>query len=247
MKKGGFYIVLAILIILAIVSIAVSFILVKAYETEDFNDICKKISLPDGKKRLLFIPNNYDSYSEFEKDVLSKVEVIRKTSPFEDAFSFYLFQHIENNFDCSKKDAIICDYMKITEVARYCPHDYIVVLSNENDEFLRSTAYMNIAVVNSIDDPGVLLHELGHIISNLADEYVTDLPETEKNLKKSPNCDNSECSKWLNEFIGTGCFPGCTNSDFYRSSENSVMRNCYTSRQYYQVNVFALKSSLENE
>jgi hypothetical protein len=71
------------------------------------------------------------------------------------------------------------------------------------------------------------IHEIGHFF-RLEDEYVYDTPAVFLN-KANPyesNCDSSQiCENFKSKFngYGQGCHAGCTNNNYYRSTDNSVM------------------------
>jgi hypothetical protein len=71
-------------------------------------------------------------------------------------------------------------------------------------------------VLNTGDNNLVLLHEFGHVFGDLADEYVV----RGLNYVDAPNCDMTYPCEW-----GENCYKGCTLSDAYRSSEDSIMRS----------------------
>ena len=81
------------------------------------------------------------------------------------------------------------------------------------------------------------MHEFGHVFANLADEYVpSNIPWG------AQNCAN-ECGKF-GKFGSTGCYLGCSEDDFYRSSENSVMRTLRTD-EYGDVNTQIINKNLK--
>jgi len=82
-----------------------------------------------------------------------------------------------------------------------------------------------------------ILHELGHSMAFLGDEYLD--PERESpsrkldfmfvpNCERNPVCENNICScpKWRN-VAGAGCYKGCTYEEWYRDSDYDLMRDIY--------------------
>ncbi len=138
-------------------------------------------------------------------------------------FNFYY----AGNAICEIMDekALYCYSKKLIRDSSVCPNDYVVVLSDQPNQ-IRSSAYMNVMSLNANSPKSVLLHEFGHAFANLADEYVPSIiPWGSKNCQ-------SVCSEFdeLNKEYGEleGCFVECSRSDYYRSSENSVMRTLKT-------------------
>ncbi len=109
-------------------------------------------------------------------------------------------------------------FKNLIKKAASCPHDYIVVL-DEMDAKIRSSAYQNVMSINTKHPKSVFLHEFGHSFANLAEEYTpAKIPRGSENCQKS--CD---------KFEGEGsCFKGCSNTNYYRSIENGVMRTLST-------------------
>jgi hypothetical protein len=70
--------------------------------------------------------------------------------------------------------------------------------------------------------PQIAIHELGHSLFGLADEYSYS---TQATADKHPNCDYAGCSKWadLQGRYGVGCVPGKCAGGRYYAAENSVM------------------------
>lgn len=95
------------------------------------------------------------------------------------------------------------------------------------------------------DKSWVMMHELGHVTGFLMDEYLyaTQFGEgnaetvqklydlvsfyTPINCEPDPEFDENgvaHCSRWEN-VPGTGCYEGCTLKDWYRPTENNIMRD----------------------
>lgn len=67
------------------------------------------------------------------------------------------------------------------------------------------------------------LHELGHRLFYLHDEYLSSC--SYRDMSKTLNCENSDaCAKWK-DMPGTGCFKGCGCDNNYRPSEKCVMKS----------------------
>jgi len=129
-----------------------------------------------------------------------------------------------------------CNASNISPIASLCPGDRTIVMVDGN---FRSYAYKGgyaIVAANDSNFKGVVVHEFGHSLGQLDDEYVDsvvpDRGATIVNL--SVNCDTSSvCTKWRTPqtaqgalLSGTGCYTGCDyRNTYYRSISNGIMRN----------------------
>ena len=138
---------------------------------------------------------------------------------YHDEFNFFFIDSYKPDCELYKGIAIYCHSKELIKKAASCPYDYIVVL-DEMDHQIRSSAYKNVMSINSQHPMSVFLHEFGHSFSNLAEEYTpAKIPRGSKNCQR-------DCSKFKGET--NGCFEGCSKSHYYRSVENGVMRTLST-------------------
>lgn len=152
-----------------------------------------------------------------EKEAKKYADFFKTISPFNEnknSFNFYYIDSYKPACEIYQGKALLCYDKETIKKAASCPHDFIVVIG-EDDRDIRSSAYMNVMSINSKHSMTVLTHEFGHVFVNLAEEYVpAKLPSNAK------NCVN-DCGKFN---IQDGCFQGCSLSDFYRSINNGIMR-----------------------
>lgn len=145
-------------------------------------------------------------------------EYFLKSSPFSDnkkAFNFYYVESYSPICDLYKNMALFCHSSELIKKASSCPSDYIVVLENK-DSSIRSSAYLNVLSLNTHHPFSVLLHEFGHAFATLAEEYnPAPLSSGSKNCVK-------DCKSF--EGLEEGCYQGCSKNEYYRSIENGVMR-----------------------
>lgn len=135
--------------------------------------------------------------------------------------NFYYIDDYTPECETYKGIAILCYSKELIRKTSSCPSDLIVVLKSEESN-IRSSSYMNVMSLNINSPKTVFLHELGHALANLADEYIpSQIPSKSKNCQKS--CDNFQ---GLNE----GCFQGCSNEEYSRSIENGIMRTLNTEK-----------------
>ena len=157
-----------------------------------------------------------------EEEAKDYSDYLIKSEPFDkyhDAFNFFFIDSYKPECELYKGIAIYCHSQDLIKKAASCPYDYIVVL-DEMKSKIRSSAYKNVMSINTKHPLSVFLHEFGHSFSNFAEEYIpAKIPRGSKNCK-------SDCEKFEEEV--DGCFEGCSNSRYYRSIENGVMRTLAT-------------------
>lgn len=143
-------------------------------------------------------------------------------SPFDknnEAFNFYYIDDYSPECELYKGIALLCQSKELTKKSSSCPNDYVVVIKEESPE-IRSSSYLNVLSINSNHPSSVLPHEFGHAFAILAEEYTpASIPS------KSKNCVSS-CDKFSDS---DGCFQGCSKENYYRSTENGIMRTLSSS------------------
>ncbi len=133
--------------------------------------------------------------------------------------------------------AFLCYNKDIIKAASSCPNDYIVALRNGPSE-IRSSAYLNVASINTAHPLSVMLHEFGHIFANFAEEYHTG---------KEPPKGSQNCKATCEEFRGVEeCYTECSHGHYSRSTENGVMRTL-SSEDYGDFNDRLIKTEIENQ
>ena len=192
-----------------------------------------------GKVNIVFLPYGYTDEKKFLNDANSYVSGelgFKNVEPYKSKFENINFYSVINtNVKCDVIDnTIICDELSARSAATNCPNDYIIVLYDRDaiKDFIapiRSSAYLNIASLNTADHPLVFPHEFAHICCGLADEYVEE--GIDMDIERFENCDLKDCPRW-NYFNGTGCYEGCGEISFYRSIETGIMRNYLVSREF---------------
>lgn len=206
---------------------------------------------PEKRIDVVFLGEGYDKINEFNSDINSYINnVFIRTEPFyknKNLFNFYRIDSFDE-LGCEIKGYIKCDDYKAKLKASSCPNDFIFILTERSKikdmiSPVRSAAFSNSAFINTADNEFVLIHEFAHIFSKLADEYVDEDYYKDFNIKEFPNCDIAGCSKW--QIITDSCFEGCSLNSFYRSSENSIMRNYYKSKSFGIVNENIINKKME--
>src|SRR3989344_213015 len=178
-------------------------------------EICKSIEY-NGEDRIdiLFISS--------EEDAKHYTDVLLSTEPYKGKRNYFNTRVIEQEVECKdyKGIAILCNTKEIQELAKQCPHDYIVVIK-EAPKNIRSSAYGNVLSINKVHEDSVLIHEFGHAFGNLAEEYGgAKIPSGSKNCQSS-------CDKFKSPI--DSCEQECSQSNYYRSIPAGVMRTLVTS------------------
>ena len=197
---------------------------------------------------LVFLADNYNDISAFTEDVGSFSNALLNLRPFntyQERFNIYTIKNT-TTLNCKYDDAVICDDGKAKREASKCPHDFIIILSHRNKivdvvDPLRSAAYLNIASINTADNPLVLAHEFGHLFGDFAEEYIADY----KIDWDAPNCDNTISCKRFQIVQDSGCFNGCTTHDYSRSIERGLMRSYWNGESYGPYNEYILETLLQ--
>ncbi len=226
MEKKVYFLIIGIvvIIIIGVVFLAQPFLLSPEGNCEiiSYNGDDKKIDI-------VFLT---DGVSKSEVESYSKYLVEREPfSSHKDKFNFYYAGNVE--CELYQENILYCYSRELIKKAAACPDDYIVVLS-EYPSKIRSSAYINVISINTNQPDSVLLHEFGHVFANLADEYVPSIiPRGAENCEK--NCDKFK--------IKDECYEGCSKSDYFRSSHNSVMRTLGT-KEYKTLNTQIIEDNL---
>jgi len=197
-------------------------------------DGCTVIQSNPGDKKIDIV--FFTDGAPYEK-VREYADFLTSTNPYnEHKEKFNMFYAGETN--CNQyEDAIFCYEKELLKKATVCPNDYIIVLADK-PQSMRSSFYIQVVSVNTNQPKSAFLHEFGHAFANLADEYIpSPIPQGSQNCQK-------KCA-FFEKYTGTGCFQGCSNQDYYRSSEASVMRTLKT-EEYYPVNEALIKEKLQH-
>jgi len=192
---------------------------------------------PNEKINIVFLADNYDDVTKFSEDAERFKDALLKVPPlnsYSDLFNFFMIPQFAD-LGCDHDEAILCNDRKVKALARKCPSDFPIVLSDVNGvenlfKYLRSSSWRDVIAINSADNELVLPHEFAHLFADFADEY-----EFEGNIDwDAPNC-RSDCSEF-GDIRNPGCFNGCTNLERNRECENCIMRDYWVSDVYGNYN-----------
>lgn len=224
------------------------------------------------KLHVVFISSNYSDLSKFQSDAKKLQQYLLSFEPYSEFASIFQFHLLETqfNFDCqdvvTKDEAYVggelvrigCNGQIIHQVIQESkfPYNRIVVLIDNTNIHGRDTVngFMveewggipsdeNIVLVNtsrgSIEN--VFIHEFNHSFG-IADEYLLyQVPGPEGDFCPDNCCHNNKCTDWK-DINGALCLPGCSYPNWYRSSEDSIMKS--TTGKLNQISLDILRRRL---
>ncbi len=201
-------IILAIIVVLGIIIL----LLIKPQLSPNSNsnlETCNSLSYSSSSaKNLVFFAT--------EKQAREYSQYLESISPYnQNSFNIYFLDY-SPECELYQGKAVLCYNSDLIKKASSCPNDIIIVIK-DYPRNIRSSAYMNVISINSRDNKNVLIHEMGHALAFLSDEYVpSTLPRKSENCQKT--CD-----------LFKDCFQGCGKEDYYRSINSGVMKTLSTS------------------
>jgi hypothetical protein len=192
---------------------------------------CRTIIKNSGNKKIdvVFLTDNV------EENIINKtIDFFLNSMPFsENKEKFNFFYAGKSNCKVVNNEFVFCYSRDAIKKSSVCPNDYVIVLTNQSQR-IRSSAYINFISLNIFSTDSIVLHEFGHVFANLADEYAPSIiPFGSKNCRKN-------CSYFNNI---EGCYNECSEADYYRSSENSLMRSSMTP-EYRKLNTLLIENNL---
>jgi len=199
------------------------------YESED----CRTIqhlwgsNFDRNKIILVFVGSGFTNSEEWQQQVLTTFNAFNQFEMFghhNSRFNALYVDILEEDF-CSFgckgiQTLLCCDLKKAKALANKCfpSHATLQTIVIHNDSKYGGAGYRdsNIATTTKHADGGlVAVHELGHSLFELGDEYQNGF----FSAKNSANCDVAGCPKWsdLSEHLGMDfCAPkACKGGDYY--------------------------------
>ncbi len=236
---------------------------------------------PNDKYDLVFMPVFYTDEASFIADVNETIAKINRSnlgSSILNKFNFLATTSLSENFSMKKceinRRITPCwDFEKANTTMRSCNGDgYIIILYSTKTQEDEAKAFQElkdwgnwgglthdgreVMIFRSMLDSGI--HELGHSIGQLDDEYTYKDPEgnflqSSGNYSPSLNCsdspsasENIPCTSWESRFPNTGCYAMCQYSDWYRPSTTSIMKYQYTTDSFNDPSIYGFERALKN-
>jgi hypothetical protein len=219
------------------------------------------------KLDILFIGAEYDDYSELKKEI-STLTDLDGMSKYIGFFSIEPFKSLKNKFNiwmikapkystqgsgsCGQSCSEAIDFNQDSEYISLCPNMDTTITIFKKAKF-RSCAggsgqWNSLSCQSDSTKGKLILHESGHSIGKLADEY----EEPSKGSRPwGPNCADTieEAQSLWGDLVGVnnvGFYEGCSyTSDNYRNMRNNIMRSHYSADTYGPVNERAIIKQLE--
>lgn len=200
------------------------------------SEYCKALKY-DGQRfdvdrvNIIFVGSGFESLIEWQQQVTESYSKFSQYSMFSsrnerfNAFYVTVLSSPYCDFGCAGIDRLLCCNVDIAKsIADLCfpSNERQQTIVVHNDEQYGGAGYLNAnlaTISRNPDGPLVAIHELGHSLFNLVDEYSYG-PGT----SRGPNCDGTSCKKWLDlieqpgvleKYGQVGCTPGCQNDGFF--------------------------------
>ena len=180
---------------------------------------------------ITFIGDNYTDMGAFHNDVNNFINHLLTYEPFTAKASDILFHYVDNTADLGcGHDAVIVRQVTCNELTvrhelnnAVVPTDIAVVIVNDT-QYGGSSNGLAVSY-NGPQGPQVFVHELGHNLGRLGEEYVKFTYDGNvQDICGGNLCLSSLCVDWQG-MPGVGCFKGATYPNWYRSSNTSIMRS----------------------
>lgn len=191
------------------------------------------VNLPPERLDITFIGDNYaaEEMSIFLADVNRAIQKLITFEPFKSRSQEIIFHMVLNTQD------LFCTYDTITTRLLYCNESHVISQVNNAGVpydaigvIVKSDVYGgaggSLAVTYNGDlEPQVFVHELGHSLGYLADEYIAYSGEGPMYGSVSRNCYAGQppAQEWQGRVDIGSYAQGCGYYNWYRSSPESIM------------------------
>jgi len=177
---------------------------------------------------LIFVGSGFSEVSSWRMEVARTFYAFNDFEFFDFANTRYNAFYVEDlepesfcDFQCQGSENLLCcDTTKAKELSQLCFPPGVnvntIVIENSKTYGGGGYRYANLATTSIHElGPKVAIHELGHSLFDLADEYAN----SGFTAIDGANCDVDGCSKWadLDEHLGGGLCEkkGCKNGDYF--------------------------------
>lgn len=179
---------------------------------------------------LIFVPSGFSDIGEWRNQVAQTLWAYKDFEFFEFSNHRYSAFYVEDlsesgdgfcEFNCQGiKTLLCCDVERARSLSNKCftagATTQTIVIHNDKRYGGGGYRHQNLATTTThASGPLVSIHELGHSLFELGDEYTS----TTFSASDSANCDTAGCSKWadLDKHLGGGLckVKGCAAGNFY--------------------------------
>lgn len=184
---------------------------------------------PATKLDIVFVGSNYTAAQipTFDLDVNASSNMLFSLAPFSDPIQKVKinvhYVDYAGDLGCYLDAGNLhCDAAKAMAMAAVCPNDQVGVITTlaGNGSALPNSGIFYVSQV-----PWLVAHDIGHTFGGLEDEYDYGFASGGNPLPSVPNCDKAGCPKWIPAVVGATCDLGCSFSNWFRSSPDSIMRS----------------------
>ncbi|MEK7147682.1 MAG: Ig-like domain-containing protein, partial [Patescibacteria group bacterium] len=202
-----------------------------------FTEITHAQTSTDGYLDIVFVSEDYiaSEFATFRNDVDGMASALITYEPFNTRASQVRYHYVENTEDlgCVREASIPrlfkCNISTIKSVVNNSgvPYDQIVVLVNTLTYGGAGYIADNVTITyRGTYAKEVFVHELGHSLGNLWDEYVlfTSSGTLDNKVKKNCYAGNPPAAEWAGIIPETSYYLECQYRNWYRTSLNSIMR-----------------------
>ncbi len=134
---------------------------------------------------------------------------------------------------------VLAPYGKPQQLAGECG-DWDTVIVIADSTAWEGCAYLGGVAHSSSSYPWITVHEFGHSLTRLLDEYSYG----PSGSTSGPNCDYRSCARWSG-MNGTACIPGCNYDNLYRPTSDSTMRTALN-QEFGSLNKKIIEEALDD-
>lgn len=177
---------------------------------------------------IAFVSSDYKGdYSLFRSQVDKMMKHLLTYEPFKQKTAQIRYHYVLNSQDlgCSYSGrVVVCSNSKVTKIVNNAgvPYDRIIVVINTPRGVGASLGSMSFLAGGEWDTTQTFVHEFGHSLANLEDEYISDYKFKPRNLNCYTGSPPNTAWKGIS---GVQYFKGCQSSNYYRSSSCSIMKD----------------------
>jgi hypothetical protein len=225
------------------------------FEKETCKGLYPGEELSGDQRRILFLGMNFESENEFKDSLKNIVDTgFNRIQPFkkytgEDMFNFVYGGH-DLDMDYDDEGYLTEEYSNIADIRKTCSNVFqLMIIDKKFDESHDSMGGFYVEgmeIVVSSPISGTVIHETGHHFT-LNDEYI--YPEGRDRMKERTSCTEnpSEWKDLLSDVTKDYSFNGCSLSNLYRSSENSIMQGSGSSLKFNFLSCMIIVSKMERK
>lgn len=183
---------------------------------------------------ILIVPNNFNDEYKFKSYAQKVSKTITNFSYFKDKKNLYNIKYINQNLDQKKYSCSSsgCYQPHKSKLLKDKYNADVIIVVTESNKFIGNSSFThewpdylaNVNVTTQAVNSGgynIIMHELGHSLGKLNDEYVYN----EKFAQNYSKVDGVNCKLNPKDLNSKRYYKGCVFPDMYRATQNTVMRS----------------------